>query len=220
MPKTGEVSFESLSDRESLLSFFQSQFPSALKLIPELVDDYFDNPQGRLGTVRCSPWYFEDKVLILGDASHAIVPFHGLGMNSGFEDCSELIRLLDKHDEDWAKVLEEFDRIRRPNAHAIAEMAIENYTTMRSSVADPKFQLKKEVGFDLEKKFPNRFIPRYSMVMFHLIPYADAFTRGEIQQGILSELVENCDSIGDVDFAKAEALVKARLEEVAADTLG
>ncbi|MFK7769469.1 MAG: FAD-dependent oxidoreductase [Mariniblastus sp.] len=214
MPKTGENSFEKLGDQDLVMAFFQQNFPEALNLIPDLARDFIDNPQGRLGTVRCSPWIYEDKAVILGDASHAIVPFHGQGMNSGFEDCSELIRLLDKHDDDWAKVLPEFDSIRRPNAHAIAEMALENYVTMRSSVADPKFQLKKEIGFKLEKSFPNRFIPRYSMVMFHLIPYAEAYERGKIQQQILSELTDGVDSLDEVDFEKAETLVVDRLSAI------
>ena len=211
MPKTGENSFEQLDDRGALVEFFKTEFPSALKLIPNLENDFFENPQGRLGTVRCEPWFYKDKALILGDAAHAIVPFHGQGMNEGFEDCSELIRLLDEHDEDWAKVIPKFDEIRRPNCHAIAEMALENYVTMRSSVADPKFQLKKELGFKLEKRFPSRFVPRYSMVMFRLIPYAEARQRGKIQQEILGELVEGVESIDDVDFAKAEKMILQRL---------
>lgn len=212
MPKIGENSFEQLSDANALVDFFKTEFPSAFKLIDNLESDFFGNPQGRLGTVRCEPWFYKDKVLILGDAAHAIVPFHGQGMNEGFEDCSELIRLLDEHDEDWAKVIPEFDTIRRPNCHAIAEMALENYVTMRSSVADPKFQLKKEIGFELEKRLPNRFVPRYSMVMFHLIPYAEARQRGEVQQEILGELVANAESLGDVDLEKAEQMVLSRLD--------
>ena len=214
MPKTGENSFEQLDDRGALVEFFKTEFPSALKLIPNLENDFFENPQGRLGTVRCEPWFYKDKALILGDAAHAIVPFHGQGMNEGFEDCSELIRLLEGHDDDWAKVIPEFDRIRRPNCHAIAEMALENYVTMRSSVTDPKFQLRKELGFELEKRFPSRFVPRYSMVMFRLIPYAEARQRGKIQQEILGELVEGVESIDEVDFAKAEQLVLQRITEL------
>ncbi len=211
MPKSGENSFETLTNRETLHSFFEKHFPTALELIPDLESDFFNHAQGRLGTVRCSPWFYPDKALIMGDASHAIVPFHGQGMNAGFEDCSELIRLLDEFDEDWSRVLPEFDRIRRPNADAIATMAIENYTTMRSSVADPKFQLKKAIGFALEKRFPNRFVPRYSMVMFHLVPYTEAYQRGEIQEAILNELASGIDQFDSVDFLKAEQIVKQRL---------
>ena len=211
LPKEGAVSFQSLENPKNVRPFFEEYFPDAIRLIPNLEEDFADNPTGRLGTVRCAPWYYSEKALILGDASHAIVPFHGQGMNAGFEDCSELNRLLDKHDDDWSQVLPEFDRIRRPNAEAIADMAIENYTTMRSSVIDPKFHLKKELGFELEKRFPDRFMPRYSMVMFQLLPYAEAFDRGQKQKAILNRLVENQDSVDDVDFALAKQLIEQQL---------
>ena len=219
MPKTGEPSFESLTDVESVTQFFKTQFPDALALMPDLGEDYFRNPQGLLGTLRCQPWFYRSDVLILGDASHAIVPFHGQGMNAGFEDCSELVRLLELHNDDWSIVLPEFDRIRRPNANAIADMGLENYVTMRDSVRDPKFQLKKEIGFKLESQFPDRFIPRYSMVMFHRIPYADAFERGAIQDGILNELTESTTSIDEVDFERAARLVEERLTQLPKSTL-
>jgi kynurenine 3-monooxygenase len=217
MPKTGENSFESLQNEADVTKFFNEHFADAVKLIPDLATDYANNAQGRLGTLRCSPWFVDDQCLIMGDASHAIVPFHGQGMNSGFEDCSELIRLLDLHDENWETVIKEFDRIRKPNAEAIADMALENYVTMRSSVSDPKFQLKKEIGFKLEKQFPDRFVPRYSMVMFHLLPYASAFERGKVQQAILDELVQGVDDINDVDFELAKSLVEERLTVVQLD---
>jgi kynurenine 3-monooxygenase len=217
MPKTGENSFESLQNEADVTKFFNEHFADAVKLIPDLATDYANNAQGRLGTLRCSPWFVDDQCLIMGDASHAIVPFHGQGMNSGFEDCSELIRLLDLHDENWETVIKEFDRIRKPNAEAIADMALENYVTMRSSVSDPKFQLKKEIGFKLEKRFPDRFVPRYSMVMFHLLPYASAFERGKVQQAILDELVQGVDDINDVDFELAKSLVEERLAVVQLD---
>lgn len=211
LPKQGPVSFGSLQDADKVRPFFEAHFPDAIRLIPNLERDFADNPTGRLGTVRCSPWHYGGKAVILGDASHAIVPFHGQGMNAGFEDCYELNRLLDKHDDDWSKVLPEFDQVRRPNAEAIADMAIENYTTMRSSVIDPKFQLKKELGFELEKRFPDRFMPRYSMVMFHLIPYAEAFQRGQKQIAILNQLVEDQTSVADVDFELARQLIQQQL---------
>ena len=213
-----QVSFESLSDAKHLHEFFAGNFPDALQLIPDLEEDFFTHPQGPLGTVRCSPWYVANKALIMGDASHAIVPFHGQGMNAGFEDCSELIRLLDKHGDDWSQVVPEFDQIRRPNANAIADMALENYITMRSSVADPKFQLKKEIGFELEKRLPDRFVPRYSMVMFHLLPYAEAYRRGEIQQEILTELATGKETIEEIDFELAEQLVCEKLSIVDFDS--
>jgi kynurenine 3-monooxygenase len=161
-----------------------------------------------------------DQVLILGDASHAIVPFHGQGMNSGFEDCSELIRLLDKHDDQWELAISEFDRIRKPNADAIAQMALENYITMRSSVTDPKFGLKKELGFELERRLPQRFVPRYSMVMFHRVPYHESLRRGEIQHQILDDLTQTADDLAEVDLAAAERIVREKLPPVNLEASG
>ncbi len=211
LQKKGDPSFESLVDRDSVLNFFNEHFPSAIPLVPDLETDYFDNPAGILGTIRCEPWHHSDCGLILGDASHAIVPFHGQGMNSGFEDCSELIRLLDLHKDDWSTVLPEFSAIRKPNTDAIADMAIENHTTMQKSVIDPKFHLKKLIGFELEKRYPATFIPRYSRVMFHNIPYADAKRLGKIQGEILTELSLNVDAVEDVDFELADRLVREKL---------
>lgn len=210
LPKKGKPSFESLVERADVEDFFAQHFPTAIPLMPSLHQDWIDNPAGVLGTVRCSPWHHSSCGLILGDASHAIVPFHGQGMNSGFEDCSELIRLLDQHQEDWSRVLPEFSKQRKPNADAIADMAIENHTTMQKSVIDPKFHLKKEIGFELERRF-EQFIPRYSLVMFHNIPYAEAQRLGNVQRTILDRLVENADNLKDVDFKLAEKLVETEL---------
>jgi kynurenine 3-monooxygenase len=210
--KKGQPSFESLSDLESVYAFFEEHFASAIPLMPNLKTDWKENPAGILGTVRCSPWHHSDCALILGDASHAIVPFHGQGMNAGFEDCSELLRLLDEHKENWSTVLPEFGKQRKPNADAIADMAIENHMTMQKSVIDPKFHLRKEIGFELERRFPDIFIPRYSLVMFHNIPYAEAKKRGTIQAEILERLVKEVDHIDDVDFDLAESLIEEKLK--------
>lgn len=207
LPKRGEPSFESLSSEAAVEKFFDDVFPTAKAEMPDLVDDFFDHPAGRLGTVRCHPWHVEDSGLILGDAAHAIVPFHGQGMNCAFEDCSELLRLLDEFNDDWRQVGAVLSEARKPNADAIAEMALENYTTMRSTVTDPKYGLKKEVGFELERRFPDQYIPRYSMVMFHTMPYAEAQAAGIRQSAILDRLTEGVDSIGDVDWELAKKLV-------------
>jgi kynurenine 3-monooxygenase len=211
LPKTGPDSFQALEDPANVAPFFEKYFADAIRLIPDLAEDFANNPTGRLGTIRCEKWYLDNQALIVGDASHAIVPFHGQGMNSGLEDCLELVRLLKQHDDDWSTVLPEFDRIRRPNANAIADMALENYITMRLSVIDPKFQLKKDLGFKLERRFPKRFVPRYSMVMFHLIPYREAFERGETQESILNQLVADRSSIDEIDFELARKLIEEKL---------
>ena len=212
MPRTGPDSFEMLDQAGQVTRFFSEHFPDALKLIPDLQQDYEDHPQGRLGTLRCSRWYHPAGVLLVGDAAHAIVPFHGQGMNSGFEDCSVLLRLLDEFQDDWSQVMPAFEAERLPNAEAIADMALENYVTMRHSVADPKFQLKKELGFDLERRMPDRFVPRYSMVMFRLVDYAVAMRRGEIQAAILDQLATGIESVDEVDWAYAEKLVIEKLD--------
>ncbi len=211
LPKMGTPSFESLADKVSVEAFFEKTFPTARALMPDLVDDFFCNPTGRLGTVRCQPWHLEDKCLLLGDAAHAIVPFHGQGMNCAFEDCVVLDGLLDTHNEDWAAVNVQFSKHRKPDADAIAQMAIENYTTMRSTVTDPKYSLKKAIGFELERRLPELFIPRYSMVMFHDMPYSEALEKGEIQRTILNRLADGIQSIDSVDWEQAEAMVKSRI---------
>ena len=211
LPKQGTPSFESLADEGSVEAFFEKTFPTARALMPDLIEDFFGNPTGRLGTVRCQPWHLEDQCLLLGDAAHAIVPFHGQGMNCAFEDCVVLDQLLDTLGEDWGKVNAQLSTNRKPDADAIAQMAIENYTTMRSTVTDPKYGLKKAIGFELERRLPELFIPRYSMVMFHNMPYSEAFEKGEVQKAILDELAEGIDSVDDANWEEVEAMVKSRI---------
>jgi len=212
MPTRGETSFEQIS-KNNVASFFEEVFPSAAKLMPELETDFCLNPTGDLGTIRCYPWV-HDNAMILGDAAHAIVPFHGQGMNCGFEDCAKLDRLLNEFDDDWTRAADEFQKTRKPNADAIADMALENYVIMRDSVSDDLFQKKKVLGFELERRFPRRFIPRYSMVMFHDIPYHDAIQRGLIQDEIMSGLLKGKDDPLDVDYEAAETLIVEKLSEL------
>ena len=162
-------------------------------------------------TVRAAPWKFADRALLIGDAAHAIVPFHGQGMNCAFEDCVALDAALDRY-EDWGRVFARVDRVRKPNADAIAQMALENYVEMRDSVRDPKFVLQKELALQLEQRFPEQFIPRYSMVMFHHeIPYVQALERGRIQQEILDELTTRATAVEQIDWKLAARLVETRL---------
>ncbi len=215
----GNPSFELIDEPAELAAFFHEQFNDVDERIPDLQAEYFGNPVGKLGTVRCDRWVLDNRCLLIGDAAHGIVPFHGQGMNAGFEDCSELIRLLDKHGDDWSRVLPEFESMRIPNANAIADMALENYVIMRDSVNDPRFVLKKEIGFELERMFPDRFIPKYSMIMFHRIPYATAFARGVIQEEILERLADHLpggDS-GQIDRELASRLILERLEPLVLD---
>jgi len=207
--------FEHLSDPARVEIFAQQHFPDALPLIPELRSDFFRNPTGSLGTVRCAPWYAGDRVCLVGDAAHAIVPFHGQGMNCAFEDCTWIDRLLDEH-KDWQTLFAAFSARRKPDTDAIARMALENYVEMRDTVRHAKFHLRKAVAWELEGRFPNRFIPRYSMVMFHAeLPYAVAERRGAAQAEILEELTREADDLAAVDWERAAELVEDRLEPVA-----
>ncbi len=175
LPLEGPISFVELVGPEEVRAFFQAQFPSAVELLPDLETEFFSNPTGELGTVRSFPYHYKDKVLLVGDAAHAVVPFHGQGMNCAFEDCLELDRILDQCGEDWGAAFTAFSAQRKPNCDAIADMALENYVEMRDSVTDPIFLLQKKLSFELENKYADRFIPRYSMVMLrHEIPYAEA----------------------------------------------
>ncbi len=208
LAREGEPSFASLDDPSALRAFFAERFPDTLALIPDLEKDFFGNPTGMLGTVRCNPWHHEGKAVLVGDAAHAIVPFHGQGMNAAFEDCVALDDLIARHGNDWPAVFDAYSAARKQNGDAIATMALENYTEMRDAVRDPAFHLRKEVEFALEGKFPGRFIPRYSMVMFHPeISYADALERGRRQQEILALLTRERDAFRDVRLDDAERLL-------------
>jgi kynurenine 3-monooxygenase len=168
-----------------------------------------------MGTLYAAPWHVPGRALLVGDAAHAIVPFHGQGMNCAFEDCRVVDDLLDAG-ADWASCFERFDALRRDDTAAIARMALENYVEMRDTVRDPRFALRKEVSLELESRFPDRFIPRYSMVMFHAeIPYAEAERRGEVQARLLEEALGPATRLGDVDWAHAESAVVERLAPVA-----
>ncbi len=180
LARHGADSFEQLGSPGAVEEFFAREFPSARALIPDLTREFFANPQGSLGTVYTRGWHLGSEVLLLGDAAHAIVPFHGQGMNCAFEDCAELVRLMDQH-HGWAGLFEAFEHERRPNTDAIAKMALENYQEMRANVLDPEYRRKKAAAEELQKKDPN-YIPRYSMVMFHPeIGYADAHQRARLE---------------------------------------
>ena len=212
LPHEGDSSFAGLGDAATVAAFFRRDFPDVLTLMPSVAEEFLSNPVGHMGTIRCQPWHYRDRALLLGDAAHAIVPFHGQGMNCAFEDCLELDRLMGLHGDDWQQVFSQFEAIRRPSANAIADMALENYVEMRDTVRDPRFALKKALAFELEREFPEHFIPRYSMVMFHPeISYAEAQRRGRIQDELLEQLTHGVEHLGDIDRRRAHEMVRARL---------
>src|SRR6478672_8666127 len=160
----GPRSFASTRTDDEIRHFFEEEFPDAVPLMPSLLDDFKTNPTGSLVTIRCAPWFYKDKIGLVGDAAHAVVPFYGQGMNAAFEDCVVLDKLLEQRAIDdaggWPEVFADFERLRAPNTRAIAEMAIENYQEMRDEVRDAKFELRAALSFELERRFPGRFVPR------------------------------------------------------------
>lgn len=213
LPLKGEPSFESLDTPEAVGEFFAAEFPDAATMIHDLEGSFFANPTGTLGTVRCHPWHLDGRVLLLGDAAHAIVPFHGQGMNCALEDCLELDRCLDETGGDWSRGFELFSARRKPNADAIADMALENYVEMRDAVRDPDFLLRQRVAFELERRFPQRFSRRYALVMFRDdVGYAEAQRRGRIQHQVLLQLTAGIDDPAAVDYALAGRLIAERLD--------
>jgi kynurenine 3-monooxygenase len=211
LPFEGRDSFASLTTQAEVVQFFESRFPDAVPLMPQLAGNYFTNPTGAMVTIKCSPWYVEGRVLLLGDAAHAIVPFFGQGLNCGFEDCTCLMKLLDRRGPDWPRVFAEFEKERKVNTDAIADMAIENFTEMRDRVADSRFLFRKKVELALEAKYPQIFVPKYAMVTFHRIPYSVALARGAVQDGMLAELCERIDRVEDLDWDKANELIRRDL---------
>ena len=185
---------------DKLLEFFQTNFPDAIPLMPTLVEDFFTNPTGNLGTIKCFPWNVGGKALLLGDSAHAIVPFYGQGMNASFEDCRILNQLIEQHGTDWETVFNEFTLQRKPNADAIAQMAEENFYEMRDAVADPVFQRKRELETKLEQTFPDYF-SKYSMVTFREdLPYLTAKQKGNAQDKLLMELCAHVENVGEIDL--------------------
>lgn len=205
----GENSFEQLTNEKSLLEFFQTNFADALLLMPTLTEDFFTNPVGNLGTIKCFPWNVGGKSLLLGDSAHAVVPFYGQGMNASFEDCRVLNQLIEKHATNWETVFTEYGNLRKENTDAIAEMAEENFYEMRDAVANPIFQRKRELETKLEQTFPDYF-SKYSMVTFREdLPYSVAKRKGNAQDKLLMEICAEIDDVSKINLNEVMEKVKA-----------
>lgn len=187
-PFEGEISFDSIKTEADVEAFFNEKFKDAVPLLPNLKQEFFENPTSSLITVRCSPWVKGNTALI-GDAAHAIVPFYGQGMNSGFEDCYVFDQLLDKHGEINEALLQEYQDLRIPDGNAIADLALYNFIEMRDKVADDKFVLQKKIEKKLNTLYPDQWVPLYSMVTFSDYRYSEAIARGDKQQAIMDEVL-------------------------------
>jgi len=209
----GSPSFATLDSPRAVRAFFGAQFPDVVSLLPDLEEQFFENPTGSMVTVKCWPWAAEGRALVLGDAAHAIVPFFGQGMNCGFEDCELLDEVMARRPEP-GRAFPEVARLRKPNADAIADMAVENFVEMRDSVADPRFLLEKAIERRLLNALPGEFLSRYALVTFSRVPYRRAAEVGRVASAIVSELASGVASAEEVDLERARALVRARLAPV------
>jgi kynurenine 3-monooxygenase len=222
LPQSGDPGFNTLHSDRAVQDFFRREFASAAGLIPDLAAQFRAHPQGHLGTIRTEPWA-RGPVLLLGDAAHAIVPFHGQGMNAAFEDCAVLDSMLEQDGAaapDWPAIFAGFYAARSRDADAIAQMALENYAEMRSAVLEERFLRQKAWALQLERRYPERFIPRYAMVMFHPeISYSEALRRGGVQQQILAALDAqrahggggDAGPLSAAELAHAQQLIAAQL---------
>ncbi|WP_300564859.1 NAD(P)/FAD-dependent oxidoreductase [Flavobacterium sp.] len=189
MPFEGENSFDALKDQEVLVDFFAKYFPDTASVIPDLVEDFFKNPTSYLVMMKCFPWTYEDKVALIGDSAHAIVPFYGQGMNAGFEDIIILSEMIEKYDNDWETIFSEYEKSRKPNADAIAELSYRNFMEMSSKTADDKFLLQKKIEKWFSDKHPDKWLPLYSRVTFSSQPYSEALAIGDLQNKIMEEIM-------------------------------
>ena len=195
-----EPAFEHLTDESAVLDFFNREFPDAVPLMPTLVEDFFHNPTGNLGTIKCFPWNARGKALLLGDSAHALVPFYGQGMNCAFEDVRVLDSLIGEIGANWEAIFTEYGRLRKPNTDAIAEMAEENFYEMRDATADPVFQRKRELETKLEQTYPDYF-SKYSMVTFREdLPYSVAKSKGNAQDKLLMEICAKTPDSSEVEL--------------------
>lgn len=202
--QTSGPSFYSLTNATSVIEFFEREFPDAVPLMPTLVEDFFANPTGHLGTVRCWPWHMDGKALLLGDAAHAMVPFYGQGMNCAFEDVRVLDSLLSEAPTespiDWQAIFERHCDLRKPDADAIQDLAEENFYEMRDATADPVFQRKRELETKLEQIYPDYF-SKYSMVTFREdLPYSVAKEKGNTQDRLLMDVCSKVDNVNEIDL--------------------
>ncbi|WP_026755183.1 NAD(P)/FAD-dependent oxidoreductase [Sediminibacter sp. Hel_I_10] len=210
----GEYNFNNLTTPEMVTAFFKKEFPDALTLMPNLVEDFFENPTAPLGTVKCSPWHYKGNTLLMGDSAHAIVPFYGQGMNASFEDVVEFDQVLDLNLESWESVFETYEKRRKKDTDAIADLAIDNFYEMKDHVANPIFQEKRKIEMALEKTFPKAYSSKYSLVTFNEdIGYREAMLKGRAQDKAILNMLSDGDIKPDDDLKII--LEKVQLETTA-----
>ncbi len=202
MPHEGTNSFESLKNEPDVIEFWKRYFPDTITLMPTLLKDFKNNPTSALVTIKCYPWTYWDKVALVGDSAHAIVPFYGQGINAGFEDILVLDDIIEAYKgENWQEIFEKYQESRKPNTDAIAELSYRNFMEMSSKTADPKFLLRKKIEKRFSEKHPDKWVPLYTRVTFTHRPYAEALETGDHQAKIMNKIMQldNIENIWDTD---------------------
>ncbi len=194
--------FDRIKTSEDALEFFKTEFPDAVPMMPTLLEDYKNNPIGNLVTVKCYPWAVSDKLALAGDAAHAVVPFYGQGMNCSFEDVVVLDNMIEKYGNDWYTVLDEYQKERKPNADAIADLAIQNYYEMADKVGDKHFLHKKHIEHDLTELYPDKFKSQYELTTFSLSGYKYALDQGKKNDLLLEKIIADGaeEKINDINY--------------------
>lgn len=216
LPNEGDPSFATVRTGADARALFERDFADALPLIPTLEDDFERNPAGLLATLYLDRWHLDGRAVLIGDAAHAMVPFHGQGMNCAFEDCVALAEHLDR-DPDISSAFASFQAERLPNARAIQQMALENYLEMRDRVDDDDYLLQRALELKLAERHPDRFMPRYAMVTFQRMPYAVAFERGQLQRQLLVDLTRGHSTLDSLDWSLVDVTVRERLTPLPRD---
>ncbi|SDS10995.1 FAD-dependent oxidoreductase [Winogradskyella sediminis] len=214
----GEYNFNNLTTPEVVTEFFKKEFPDALAIMPNLVDDFFENPTAALGTVKCSPWHYKGNTLLMGDSAHAIVPFYGQGMNASFEDVVEFDKVLDQNLKNWDAIFKTYEKNRKKDTDAIADLAIDNFHEMKGHVANPIFQEKRKIEMALEKEFRNAYSSKYSLVTFNEnIGYRQAMLKGRAQDKAILNLLTDKIISSDDDLKTILEKVNAETEAILED---
>ena len=205
--RKGKNSFEELTSSSSIQDFFDTYFPDVVDKISNLISDFKLNPVGLLGTVRFEPWYYKNSILLIGDASHAIVPFYGQGMNASFEDCRIFNELFSQLGENWGELFRKFSENRKVDTDAIADLALDNFIEMRDKVANKKFLFLKKIENRLYELYPEEMVSKYSLVTFTNLPYSVAKTKGEILSNVIRKLGANVSKAEDFEYSKAREII-------------
>jgi kynurenine 3-monooxygenase len=191
LPFEGQPSYKSLSGENDLLELFKTDFSNLLPLVPDLATQFFEQRPNAMLTIRCSPWSFEDKVLLIGDSAHAILPSYGQGANVGFEDCAILDEIVGRFAPDWKRAFIAFEKLRKPETEIIADLCYEHFVELQKSTLDTTFQLRRRLERSLHDLFPSRFATLYSMVTFTSMPFSEALKKDREQQKIIDKLMRH-----------------------------